>query len=121
MATDSNFVQAAIPCFDGHYDYWSILMENFSRSKEFWPIIKYGIQEPATSTVLTDTQKAELEARRLKAKNYLVQVIDRPILETILCKETSKDIWDSMKKKYQGSTRVERSQLQALKRDFETL
>ena len=121
MATDSNFVQAAIPCFDGHYDYWSILMENFSRSKEFWPIIKYGIQEPATSTVLTDTQKVELEARRLKAKNYLFQVIDCPILETILCKETSKDIWDSMKKKYQGSTRVERAQLQALKRDFETL
>ena len=57
----------------------------------------------------------------LKAKNYLFQAIDRPILETILSKETSKDIWDSMKKKYQGSARVKRAQLQALKRDFETL
>ncbi|KAK2980800.1 hypothetical protein RJ640_029877 [Escallonia rubra] len=65
----------------------------------------------------------ELERRKLKdlkAKNYLFQAIDCPILETILSKETSKDIWDSMKKKYQGSSRVKRAQLQALRSDFET-
>lgn len=69
-------------------------------------------------------QKTELEGLKLKdlkAKNYLFQAIDRSILETILCKETSKDIWDSMKKKYQGSSRVKRTQLQALRREFETL
>ena len=73
---------------------------------------------------MTEPQKADLEARRLKdlkAKNYLFEAIDRPILETILCKETFRDIWDSMKKKYQGSARVKRAQLQALRRDFETL
>ena len=51
-------------------------------------------------------KKIELEAKRLKdlkVKNYLFQAIDRPILETIPSKKTSKDIWDSMKKKYQGS------------------
>jgi len=56
-----------------------------------------------------------------RQKNYLFQAIDRPFLETILSKETSKDIWDSMKKKYQGSARVKHAQLQALRRDFETL
>lgn len=99
-------------------------MENFLRSKEYWPIVEAGIEEPAVTVVLTETQKTELEGRRLKdlkAKNYLFQAIDRPILETILSKETSKDIWDSMKLKYQGSTRVKRAQLQALRRDFETL
>ena len=43
----------------------------------------------------------EFEARKykdLELRNYIFQVIDRPFLETILCKETSKDIWDSMKK-----------------------
>lgn len=39
-----------------------------------------------------------LKLKDLKAKNYLFQAIDRSILETILSKETSKDIWDSMKK-----------------------
>ncbi|KAK6803597.1 hypothetical protein RDI58_001381 [Solanum bulbocastanum] len=101
-----------------------MLMENFMRSKEYWQVIENGIHQPAIGTTLTDSQKEELEARKLKdlkAKNYLFQAIDRPILETILCKETSKDIWDSMKKKYQGSTRVKRAQLQALRKDFETL
>ncbi|XP_049369600.1 uncharacterized protein LOC125834501 [Solanum verrucosum] len=124
MATENNFVQAAIPRFDGHYDHWSMLMENFLRSKEYWPIIQDGIGTPMEGEVLTNAQKAELEAKKLKdlkAKNYLFQAIDRPILETILCKETSKDIWDSMKKKYQGSSRVKRAQLQALRKDFETL
>jgi len=59
MATDSNFVQAVIPRFDGHYDHWSMLMENFLRSKEYWPIIESGIQEPEKGTSLTESQKVE--------------------------------------------------------------
>jgi hypothetical protein len=42
-------------------------------------------------------------------------------METILNRNTAKDIWDSMKQKYQGSTKVKRAQLQALRRDFEVL
>ncbi|RVW93305.1 hypothetical protein CK203_022322 [Vitis vinifera] len=83
-----------------------------------------GVAERATGTTLNDKQKSEIEGQKLKdlkVKNYFFQAIDRPILETILSKETSKDIWDSMKKKYQGSARVKCAQLQALKRDFETL
>jgi len=30
-----NFVQPVIPRCDGHYDHWSMLMENFLRSKEY--------------------------------------------------------------------------------------
>jgi len=54
-------------------------------------------------------------------KNYLFQSIDRTILETMLKKKTSKEIGDSMRRKYQGSTRVKRAQLQAVRRDFEIL
>lgn len=42
-------------------------------------------------------------------------------METILDRDTSKSIWDSMKQKNQGSTKVKRAHLQALRRDFETL
>ncbi|XP_031279933.1 uncharacterized protein LOC116138363 [Pistacia vera] len=120
MASE-NFVQLAIPRFDGHYDHWSMLMENFLRSKEYWQIVENGVAEPAAGTVLTDQQKIELDGQRLKdlkAKNYLFQAIDRSILETILCKDTSKYIWDSMKKKHQGTTRAKRQQLQALHTEF---
>ena len=54
MATESSFVQAAIPRFDGHYDHWSMLMENFLRSKEYWSVIESGIQESPVGAVLID-------------------------------------------------------------------
>ena len=123
MASET-FVQPAIPRFDGHYDHWSMLMENFLRSKEYWTTVVSGVAEPATFVVLTDAQKVELEGQKLKdlkAKNYLFQAINRSILETILCKETSKQIQDSMKKKYEGTAQAKRAQLQALGGNFETL
>lgn len=57
----------------------------------------------------------------LKTKNYLFQAIDRLILETILNKDTLKQILDSMKKKYQGTTKAKKVHLQALRANFETL
>ncbi|RVW74621.1 hypothetical protein CK203_050879 [Vitis vinifera] len=86
--------------------------------------IREGFQEPTEGVVLTDAQKTKLEGLKLKdlkAKNYLFRDIDHSILETILCKDTAKHIWDSMKKKYQGTTRAKRQQLQALRSEFEML
>lgn len=124
MSTEGSFVQPAIPRFDGHYDQWSMLMENFLRSKEFWSLIETGYTEPdAGAPPLTEAQQKrldDLKLKDLKAKNYLYQAIDRSILETILDKSTSKKIWDSMKK-YEGNAKVKRSILQALRKDFETL
>ena len=90
MSSERNFVQAAIPRFNGHYDHWSMLMKNFLRSKDYWQIIKDGIGAATEVEALTNAQKMEFEARKvkdLKAKNYLFQDIERPILETILCKK----------------------------------
>jgi hypothetical protein len=33
VMAEGNFVQPAIPRFDGHYDHWAMLMENFLRPK----------------------------------------------------------------------------------------
>ncbi|GMP64388.1 hypothetical protein CsSME_00025691 [Camellia sinensis var. sinensis] len=108
MASE-NFVQPSIPCFYGHYDHWSMLMENFLWSKEYWLVVVSGVAKPAEGVVLSDAWKTELETLKLKdlkAKNYLFQAIDRSILETILFKDTSKHIWDSMKKTYRGTTKA---------------
>ncbi|XP_073133594.1 uncharacterized protein [Henckelia pumila] len=124
MATEGNFVQPAIPLFDGHYDHWSMLMENFLRSKEYWSLVETGYTLPESGAALPEVKQKKLDEMKLKdskVKNYLFQAIDRPILETILHKSTSKQIWDSMKKKYEGNDRVKRSILQALRKEFETL
>ncbi|XP_050890058.1 uncharacterized protein LOC127095406 [Lathyrus oleraceus] len=122
--TDGNFVQPAIPKFSEHYDHWVMLMENFLRSKEYWNLIDPGIPQHVDGTVLTENEKKTvngLKLKDLKVKNYLFQAIDRSVLETILKKETSKEIWDSLKQKYQGTARVKRAQLQALRREWEIL
>ncbi|XP_020415685.1 uncharacterized protein LOC109948146 [Prunus persica] len=123
MSTErSSFIQPSIPRFDGHYDHWSMLMENFLRYKEYWSLGENGITAYAGGTVLIEAQLKTLKDQKLKdskAKKYLFQAIDRAILEIILKKDTAKDIWDSLKKKYQGTARVKRAQLQALRKEFE--
>ncbi|KAL4347874.1 hypothetical protein GQ457_17G005850 [Hibiscus cannabinus] len=122
MATEGTFVQLAVPKFDGHYDHWAILMENFLRSKEYWVLVENGILAAAEGA--TGAQKKNIEEQKLKdlkAKNYLFQALDQTILETILNKDTTQSIWDSMKRKYHGTTRVKRAQLQAIRKEFETL
>ncbi|XP_015572315.1 uncharacterized protein LOC107260930 [Ricinus communis] len=124
MSEDKNFMQHAVPRFDGHYDHWSLLMENLLRSKGYWSLIETGYKEPAAEVVLSEAQQKEQEElmlKDLKTKNYLFQAIDRIILEQILEKRIIKQIWDSMKTKFKGNARVKRSTLQALRRDFEIL
>jgi len=70
-------------------------MKNFLRSKEYWSLVEIGYVEPEDDALLTDAQQKKLEEEKLKdlkVKNYLFQVIDRTILETILQKDISKQI-----------------------------
>ena len=62
---------------------------------------------PVAAEGLTDAQRKNIEDQKLKdlkAKNYLFQAIDHSVLQTILNKDTTKNIWDSLKQKYQGTT-----------------
>jgi len=53
---EGNFVQPAIPRFNGHYDHWAMLMENFLRSKEYWSLIEIGIPTNTTGAEHTEAQ-----------------------------------------------------------------
>ncbi|XP_045831391.1 uncharacterized protein LOC123922739 [Trifolium pratense] len=76
-------------------------MENLLRSKEYWTMIENGVlAAPANAT-------AEQQ-----------QLTDA---KTILKRDTAKNIWDAMRRKYQGSTKVKCAQLQSLRREFEIL
>ncbi|GAU31045.1 hypothetical protein TSUD_214810 [Trifolium subterraneum] len=119
---ESSYMQPSIPKFDGHYDHWAMLMENLLRSKEFWSLIENSVTvAPVNATAEQQQIANESKPKDLKAKNFLFQAIDRTILETILNRETSRDIWESMRQKYQGSNKVKRAQLQALRKEFEML
>lgn len=87
-------------------------------------VVESGYSQPTSIDGITPTQKQNLEEMKLKdlkAKNYLFQSLDKSILKMITQKETSKQLWDSMKMKWQGNVRVKRAQLNRLCRDFEVL
>ncbi|GAU41840.1 hypothetical protein TSUD_177510 [Trifolium subterraneum] len=122
MAENSTFIQPSIPKFDGHYDHGAMLMENLLRSKELWSLIETRVT-PAPENATAEQQRIaqENQLKDLKVKNYLFQAIDHTILETILNRNTSFDIWEALRTKYQGSTKVKQAQLQALRHEFEVL
>lgn len=92
MASD-NFVQPTIPRFDGHYDHWSMMMENFLRSKELWVVVDTAIAEPTVEMPADQRTRLEgLKLKNLKVKKYFFQAIDRSVLVTILSKDSSKQI-----------------------------
>ncbi|MCH85552.1 retrovirus-related Pol polyprotein from transposon TNT 1-94, partial [Trifolium medium] len=122
MAENSLTSHTFVPKFDGFYDHWAELMENLLQSKEIWSSIDPGVTVAPENATAEQVEAARVsKLQDLKVKSYLFQAIDRTILETILTRNTSKEIWDAMKQKYQGSTKVKRAQLQALRRDFEVL
>ncbi|RDX67942.1 hypothetical protein CR513_53121, partial [Mucuna pruriens] len=95
MTIESGFVQSIIPKFDGHYDHWCMFMENFMKLKEYWSKVANDILVVPEENQLSEAQKKatdEASLKDMKAKNYLFQAIDRSILETILNKDTAKDI-----------------------------
>ena len=56
----NNFVQPTIPKFGGHYDHWSMLMENFLRSKEYWSLVETRIPAAAEGVELTEAQRKSI-------------------------------------------------------------
>ena len=62
MANDdnNNFIQPSIPRFDGHFEHWSMLMENFLRSKEFWNLVETSYAEPEARLVVIEAQRKKI-------------------------------------------------------------
>lgn len=119
---NSSYTQPSILKYVGHYDHWAMLMENLLGSKEYWNIVEGGVPTmPATPTPDQRKNVEESKLKDLKANKCIFQLIERNIIETVLDKDSSKTIWDSMKHKYQGSTKVKRAQLQALRKEFRVL
>ncbi|KAL6311046.1 hypothetical protein AAG906_011849 [Vitis piasezkii] len=85
--SEGQFAQPAIPRFDGHYDHWSMLMENFLRSKEYWSLVETGYDEPqANATILRRTRRNKWDSMKKKYEGIFhgEQMREVTIVEKIL-------------------------------------
>lgn len=47
-------MQHVIPHFDGPYDHWNMLIDNFIRSKEFWSLVEIGYAKQEDGAIITE-------------------------------------------------------------------
>ncbi|MCH80483.1 hypothetical protein A2U01_0001252 [Trifolium medium] len=84
MAESSNFVQPAIPKFDGYYEHWSMLMENLLRSKEYWGLIENRVvTAPANATAEQHRLADESKLRDLKSLRREFEILAMGEGETV--------------------------------------
>eukprot|EP00257_Ricinus_communis_P022462 XP_015582191.1 uncharacterized protein LOC107262222 [Ricinus communis] len=55
-----------IPCFDGDYEHWAMLMENLLRSKKWWHLVDLDFNKPASGVVINESQREVLADLKLK-------------------------------------------------------
>lgn len=72
-------------------------------------------------SIETQAGEAVDEKKSKMAKAYIFQAIPEDILLQVAKKETTKEVWKSLKTRYLGADRVQKARLHTIKSDFEAL
>ncbi|XP_027169592.1 uncharacterized protein LOC113769333 [Coffea eugenioides] len=75
--------------------------------------------QPANPTVAQMKNHKDRKTRKSKAKAYLFSAVSSTIFTRIMNLESAKDIWDYLKKEYQGNERTKNMQVLNLIKAFE--
>ncbi|KAJ8751984.1 hypothetical protein K2173_000730 [Erythroxylum novogranatense] len=118
-----SFSQVAPTVFDGqNYQAWAVKMTVYLEALDLWEAVEedYDVPPlPANPTVAQMKNHKERKTRKSKAKACLFSAISSTIFTRIMNLESAKEIWDYLKKEYQGSERTKNMQILNLIREFE--
>jgi len=92
-----------------NYTTWTIKMEAIMDAQGIWE----SIEPPAG--VAVDEKKNN------SARDFIFQAVPEDVLLQVSKKRTAKEIWEALKVRYLGATRVQKARLHTLKSDFEAL
>src|ERR1044072_7182918 len=122
------------PILDGsNYDYWEPRMVAFLKSLDMkaWRAADRGWKHPTklekdgTTSLKPEEEwskeEEELALGNFKALNALFNGIDKNIFRLVHQCELAKDVWDTLKTTYEGTSKVKMSRLQMLTTKFENL
>ena len=125
METETTFSHISPPVFVGdNYQVWAIRMTAYLEALDLWEAVEedYDIpQLPENPTMAQLKSHKEKKSRKAKAKACLFSAVSSTIFTRIMNLESAKDIWDYIKKEYQGSERTKNMQVLNLMREFEML
>jgi len=123
MSTDSPLNVMAPPVFDGiNYQVWVVRMETYLDANDQWEAIADTYEVPPlldNPTIAQIKNNKEKSQRKSKAKASLFAAISSSIFTRIMTLKIANEIWDFLKKKYEGNERVKGMEVLNLIRKFE--
>jgi hypothetical protein len=107
MDRKSDFTKHGLPLFDGHnYDFWSIMMKLFLHSQgvDVWQDVLNEYK--ALATIPTNVSQKKLYESNSKAMYAILGGLAGSKFAKVMHCESTKELWDKLKKVYEGDTKV---------------
>lgn len=113
----------APPVFDGtNYQVWAVRMEAFLDANDQWEAVENTYEVPLlldNPTIAQMKNYKESKQKKSKAKASLFAAISSSIFTRIMTLKTANEIWNFLKREYEGNERVKGMQVLNLIREFE--
>ncbi|KAG8493853.1 hypothetical protein CXB51_011152 [Gossypium anomalum] len=98
--------------------------KTYLQAHDLWNVVQNDTEPPplrANPTIAQIRQHNEDCAKKYKAMSCLHSGVSDAIFTRIMACDTPKEVWDKLKKDFQGSNKTRQQQLINLRRDFENL
>ena len=123
MTSEASLNALAPLVFDGiNYQVWVVRMEAYLDASDLWEAVSEEYEVPPLSDNPTMAQiklHNERRQRKSKAKASLFAAVSSTIFTRIMTLKTANEIWNFLKKEYEGNERVKGMQVLNLIREFE--
>ena len=125
MEFETPFTALAPPEFRGeNYHVWAARMEAYLEANDLWEAVEEDYEVPPLSdnpTVAQLRNHKERKARKSKAKASLFSAVSPLIFTRIMNMKSAFEIWNFLKKEYEGNERIKGMQILSLVKEFEVL
>ncbi|KAJ8641623.1 hypothetical protein MRB53_018317 [Persea americana] len=123
MSSEASSNAIAPPVFDGtNYQVWAVRMEAYLDANDQWEAVENAYEVPPlpdNPTMAQMKNHKEMRQRKSKAKASLFAAVSSSIFTRVMTLKTAKEIWNFLKKEYEGNERVKGMQVLNLIREFE--
>jgi hypothetical protein len=123
MSSEASVNVMAPPMFDGtNYQVWVVRMEAYLNADDQWEAVENTYEVPPlidNPTIAQMKNYKESKQRKSKAKASLFAAVSFSIFTRIMTLKTANEIWNFLKKEYEGNERVKGMQVLNLIREFE--
>jgi hypothetical protein len=122
MSSEASVIVMAPPVFDGtNYEVWVVQIEAYLDANDQWEAIENAYEVPPLldNPTIAQMKNHECKQRKSKAKANLFATVSSSIFTRIMTLKTTNEIWNFLKKEYEGNERVKGMQVLNLIREFE--